>query len=96
MAVLCCAVAEKRVKAAFREEGLEDYQVPKDLPIEAIAREVQQSWQLKVRAEPCRAFGFRAVAYRAGHCGPGAGCSRCECCTGPAGAAFSATCRSAF
>lgn len=50
---LCCD-AEKRVKAAFREEGLEDYQVPKDLPIEAIAREVQQSWQLKVCSEPDR------------------------------------------
>jgi len=43
---------KKRVEAAFREEGLENYQVPADLPIEAIAREVreaQESLLLKVR-----------------------------------------------
>lgn len=49
--VVFCTGMKKRVKAAFREEGLENYQVPADLPIEAIAREVreaQESLQLKV------------------------------------------------
>jgi len=39
---------KRRREQSFGEEGLEDFSVPPDLPIEAIAREVQESWQLKV------------------------------------------------
>ena len=46
------ADAGKRPEVAFREEGLEEWQVPRDLPIEAIAREVQESWQQKARTLP--------------------------------------------
>jgi hypothetical protein len=50
---------KRRREQSFGEEGLEDFRVPPDLPIEAIAREVQESWQLKARPlvrvhKPCR------------------------------------------
>ena len=62
------AAAEKRRREqSFGEEGLEDFRVPADLPIEAIAREVQESWQLKVRRHATRDPGW-VLPYAAFRC----------------------------
>ena len=75
---LSCGIvfAEKRRREqSFGEEGLEDFRVPPDLPIEAIAREVQESWQLKARPirlhKPCHVL-CRAVLW---------GCSNLHSCS---------------